>query len=134
MTTDQRLAMMREPMYQPELDLVTTAPDGSIAAFCVCSVDGAANERLDRSEGEIGVVGTRPEFQRRGLGRAMVLAGMSALRQQGLEIATMGVLSSNRAALRTYRSLGFRTRFSKRWYEKSIDPHDQQEAKQDVNG
>lgn len=120
MTVEERLAIMQAPHYRADLDLVAMAPDGTLATFCVCSIDEAENERTWRKEGEIAIVGTRPAFRRRGLGRAMVLAGMAALKEQGMDTATLGVASSNTAALRVYQAIGFQIRFGKRWYTKPV--------------
>jgi mycothiol synthase len=35
MTSGWRIRTLRSPHYQPELDLIVTAPDGSFAGFCV---------------------------------------------------------------------------------------------------
>lgn len=120
MTVELRLAIMQEPYYCPELDLVAIAPDGTLAAFCLCSIDEAENQRTERGEGRIDIVGTRPEFRNQGLGQTMALAGMRGLKEQGMDIANLSTLSSNSAAIRVYRKLGFQRRFSKRWYEKAI--------------
>ena len=39
MTVEQRLAIMREPQYEQELDLVAVAPKGELSAFCICGFD-----------------------------------------------------------------------------------------------
>jgi mycothiol synthase len=120
MTVELRLAIIQEPYYRPELDLVAIAPDGTLAAFCLCSIDEAENEHSEQDEGRIDIVGTRPEFRNQGLGRAMVLAGMRALKEQGMDIATLSTLSSNTGAIGVYQVIGFQRRFGKRWYEKVI--------------
>jgi mycothiol synthase len=119
MTVERRLAMMQGLGYHPELDLVAIAADGTLAAFCVCSIDAAENERTGHKEGEIAIVGRRPEFRRQGLGRAMVLAGMAGLKEHGMDAANLGVCGSNTAALRLHQSVGFETRFAKQWYSKA---------------
>jgi len=93
MTIELRTAIIHAPDYHPELDLVAVAPDGGLAAFCVCSIDEAKNEHTGRNEGEISIVGTRPHFRRQGLGRAMALAGMWALKEREVNTATLGVAS-----------------------------------------
>lgn len=51
-----------------------------------------------------------PERRHRGLGRALILATLAALRRQGLRAATLTVTRENEPALALYRQLGFRTR------------------------
>jgi len=92
--------LMQEPAYRPDLDFVVEAPDGSFAAFCLCWLD--AENRL----GEFEPVGTHPDHQRQGLGRAVCLAGLRGLRAAGAETA---VVFSNpgSAGERLYAELGF---------------------------
>lgn len=120
MTVEERLAIMAAPYYRPELDLVTTAPDGRIAALCLCTVDDADNRRRGTRDGEIAIIGTRKEFQRRGLGRAMVRTALRELQQFGLHTASLGVSSQNAGAVRLYEVAGFRVQSTKSWYSKRV--------------
>lgn len=64
------------PLYRRDLDVVATAPDGSIAAFCTIFYD-------DHTRSAVAVlVGAAAEHQRRGLGRAVLCEGVRRL--QGL--------------------------------------------------
>jgi ribosomal protein S18 acetylase RimI-like enzyme len=116
MTEAGRLAIMRQPHYRPDLDLVAVGPDGALAAFCVCAIDAEENARTGREEGEVAIVGTRPEFRGRGIARNMVLAGMRALRGHGMETAYLTVAGDNAAALRAYEAVGFRPGWRLRLY------------------
>lgn len=104
MTIENRRALMRNPAYIPELDLLLEAPDGTLAAFCYCSIPKEANELSGRSEGEIAIIGTSPAYQKRGLGRAMLLAGLQRLKDFGVETATLGTSSENEGAHSVYFS------------------------------
>ncbi|MFZ5851148.1 MAG: mycothiol synthase [Actinomycetota bacterium] len=57
--------------------------------------------------GEVYVVGVLPEEQGHGLGRALTLAGLAHLRQQGLPAAMLYVDADNVPAIRLYADLGF---------------------------
>ncbi len=79
MTVAQRLAIMRVPTYRPELDLLVIAPNGETAAFCIGSVEDGV--------GFTDPIGTHPRYQRLGLGRAVVTAGLQRL--QGLGVTAV---------------------------------------------
>ncbi|HUS14168.1 MAG TPA: GNAT family N-acetyltransferase [Chloroflexia bacterium] len=121
MTVAQRLAIMRNPAYCADLDLVAIAPDGTWAAFCVCNIDPEANARTGRAEAEIGIVGTRlPGYRGQGLGRAMLLTGLRVLQAASMDTATLGTDSDNAPAIRLYESVGFRTIARTIWLRKAV--------------
>jgi mycothiol synthase len=94
--------------YRPELNLVAVAADGTFAAFCESNIFPEDNARTGRLEGWVGVLGTRRGFRRQGLGRAMLLAGLRALQNVGMETALLGVDADNPSgALGLYQSVGF---------------------------
>lgn len=102
--------VMRKPGYRPERELVAVAPDGRVAATAVTWLDGA--NRLGLFE----PVATRSPFRRLGLGRAVMLAGLRALRDAGMETAVVEYLADNLAAHRLYAGLGFRKVHETRGY------------------
>jgi ribosomal protein S18 acetylase RimI-like enzyme len=120
MTVEHRLSIMHSPDYRPELDLLAVAPDGTFAAFCFCTINAEANAQCGRKAGEVGTMGTRPQFRRRGLGSAMALAGMRRLQGLGMEVAWLTTGSWNVNAQRVFESLGFRTTYSIRWFSKAV--------------
>jgi mycothiol synthase len=63
--------------------------------------------KLDGGDGEVYVVGVDPEYQGRGLGRAVTELGLEHLRARGARRARLYVEGDNAAALATYRGLGF---------------------------
>lgn len=95
------LGLTRAPGYDPELDVVALAPDGRIAAFALGWLDP-----LNRV-GEFEPVGTRPDFQGQGLGRAVLLEGLRRMQARGATAAIVYVEFDNSAAQRLYESLGF---------------------------
>ncbi len=105
--------------YRAELELLAIAPDGSYAAFCCCEIDREDNAQRGCQVGGIGSLGTRREFRRQGLGRAMLLAGLQKLRLEGMEVAKLGVDTENvNLALGLYESVGFRRVFANLAYVK----------------
>lgn len=120
MTVEERLAMMRVPEYDSELDLLVIAPDGRFAAYCTCSISREENERTGRNEGYTDPVATHPDFQRRGLARALLLTGFHKLEQRGIDTAVLGTSSENVAMQRTAKAVGFRVQSTKLWFAKPV--------------
>ena len=96
------LGFMRSPVYRPELDIVAIAPDGRVVAFC--------NGWLDFTNrvGLFEPVGTHPDFQRQGLAKAVLAEGMRRMVAYGMRAVIVCAEHDNHAALRLYRSMGFR--------------------------
>lgn len=93
------LNVQRAPLYRRDLDLVAVAPDGAIAAFTTVWWDPATGV------GAFEPVGAPPEYQRRGLARALMTEGLRRLHALG---ATRAYVSSySPAAHATYAAAGF---------------------------
>ncbi|MCB9161339.1 MAG: GNAT family N-acetyltransferase [Caldilineaceae bacterium] len=69
--------VMESPGYAPERELVIQDPDGAYVAFCIIWFD-----HLNRT-GLFEPVGTHKDYQRRGLGRALLLHGMQRMADAG---------------------------------------------------
>ena len=108
------LAFMRSPVYTPELDLVCVAPDGRIAAFCLCWLDSV------NRVGHLEPVGTHPDFQRRKLGTAQLQAALWRMVEHGMTVASVCVESSNPAGQALYHSAGFRPLFKLHTFTKLL--------------
>lgn len=74
-----------------------------LAGFCWTKVHGDHEPPL----GEIYVVAVDPDFQGRGLGRKLVLAGLRRLASLGLVDGMLYVDAGNRPAIKLYIDLGF---------------------------
>jgi ribosomal protein S18 acetylase RimI-like enzyme len=121
MTLEYRLAMIQTPSYNPDLDLVAIAPDGRLAAYCVCFINADENGLTGRRIGHTDPIATHPDFRRRGLSKALLLTGLSLLRARSIDIAALGTDSRNIAMLRTAGSVGFRITQTVHAYTKTID-------------
>jgi GNAT superfamily N-acetyltransferase len=79
--TLRQLAVMKMPYYDPQLDLMVIAPDGTPAAGCICWVDPVNRVGLFEP------LGTHPRFRRQGLATALMLGGLQRLREHGMQTA-----------------------------------------------
>jgi len=107
-TVEDRLSWMRVPGYDPELDLIAVAPDGTFAAYCMCSISEEENACTGRNEGYTDPVATHPAFRRQGLARVLLLTGFQLLKQRGVETAVLSTWGENTAMQQTAKSVGFR--------------------------
>lgn len=108
MTVEYRLSMMHTPTYDPALDLVVVAPDGSLAAYCMCYINDDENALSGRKDGYTDPLATHPDHQRRGLAQALLLHGMALLKQRGMAYARLGTSGDNVAMRRAAEGVGFR--------------------------
>jgi len=69
--------MQSAPLYRRDLDIVAEAPNGEIAAFSTIWYDD-----VNRSAVCV-LVGTAPEYQRLGLGKAVITEGLRRLQHMG---------------------------------------------------
>jgi ribosomal protein S18 acetylase RimI-like enzyme len=96
------LDFRRSPVYRPDLDLVSIAPDGRVASFCIVWLDDINRVGLFEP------VGTVPQFQRMGLGRAVLTEGMRHMAACGMRTAIVGALGEDAASNGLYYSAGLR--------------------------
>jgi hypothetical protein len=115
MTTENRLIIMNTSGYDPSLDLVVVAPDGSIAANCICSVN--EQEKLGFTD----PVSAHPRFQGIGLVRALLLTGMRLLKERGMTRARLGTSGDNIRMQRSAESVGFQIEYKTIWFSKEVN-------------
>ena len=91
--------VQRAPLYRRDLDLVAVAPNGDFSAFCTLWFDDVTRTAAFEP------VGTHPDHQRKGLGKALMAEGLRRVRDLGATLCTVGSYSERAGAL--YASLGF---------------------------
>ncbi len=101
---------MRASGYDPQLDIVAIAPDGEVASFAMCWLDQVSQD------GQFEPVGTTPQFQRLGLGKAVLLEGMNRMRQRGMQNAIVIVDAAEEPARQLYESVGMTIRWKIQLY------------------
>ncbi len=100
-TNDDYATFMHLPGYHPDLDVVTLASDGSIAAYVMGWIDP-----INRI-GDFGPVGTRLEFRRRGYARLALLESLRRMQAYDMNRVCISTGISNTPAHNLYSSLGF---------------------------
>lgn len=117
MTIERRLSILNVEGFDPALDLVVAAPDGRLAAYCVGSINQRENALTGCKTGYTDPLATHPDFQRRGLCRALLCAAMALLRQRGMQTARLGTSQENQAMRKAAEAVGFQVEAESWWYE-----------------
>jgi ribosomal protein S18 acetylase RimI-like enzyme len=118
-TVEHRRELLSSDEYS---HLVVVDPSGEFAAYCESSICRAEWQLSGQRIGWIDYIGTRPERQRQGLGRAALLAALHWLQAQGARTAMLATISTNVPATSLYTRAGF-TRadvVEPRTYQKAI--------------
>lgn len=68
----------------------------------------------------IHMFGIVPEYQGKGFGKKLLSVGLRDLRDKGNKTVELTVDEANRPACALYESLGFKEKFTRLWYEKSV--------------
>jgi mycothiol synthase len=89
-------------VYDGERDLFVRSPDGRGASACTIWFDPV------NAVGLFEPVGTHPDFQGQGLGKAVLAEGLRRMKAAGMRRAVLGFDPTNAAALALYTSMGFR--------------------------
>lgn len=105
------LRFMRSPVYDPKRDLVAVSPYGRIASFMVWWPDPSGIAQIEP-------FGTHPEFQREGVGRALIQYGLRSMHDAGMALCRVTTDESCTDATAFYESVGFRDVGRLRWWRK----------------
>jgi len=120
MTDDWRRCVLTMPQYLPALDLVAVDAAGVLAGFCLCWFSQRGYDTSGGPVGQIEPIGVLPDFQQRGLGRALVLEGLRRMQARGATTAYVDSDGENDASYALYESVGFRTAYTVLKYRRDV--------------
>ncbi len=124
LTPEYRRTWMQVPGYNPALDLVAVAPDGTLAAYVYYAVRLEENEISRIRTGAVDSAGTLPVYRGMGLARALLLAGLPRLKACGMETASLTTASYNVAMQQAAYRAGYRQTGQILYYARSINAGD----------
>lgn len=110
LTAEKYERLLTVPHYRLEDDLVVEAPNGSLAAYALTWWDPKG------LVGELEPVGTHPDHQRRGLGRAVVTTAVEVLHARGARIVQVYSDMNLAGAEGLYPAVGFQRHATHRRY------------------
>jgi mycothiol synthase len=96
-------------------DIIAAFDRGRPTAYCWTRLD-----RKEKGYGRIYMLGVDPDHRGRGMGREVLMAGLSYLKAKGIRVVDLTVDRENKVARALYRSAGFRRHRSSLWYEKGL--------------
>lgn len=89
-------------------NMVVATVGGDVVAFCGYGMwRGAKDEEPPASEGEIVGIYVLTQFQRNGIGKALLEQAERQLKQQGFSTVSLWVLEGNTKAQAFYKAMGF---------------------------
>ena len=115
----ERFMEFRDVSLDPMTFSLAMAGD-DIVGVCLSDVSAVYNRENGTSWGWVNVLGVRPPYRRRGLGRFLLADGMRWLLEQGMDTIHIGVYAENEKALDLYRSVGFENANGSYWFEKKL--------------
>ena len=102
-------------------DIVLAFDSDKPIGYCWTRINSWKNKTSGEGAGRIYMLGVDPDYQGRGLGRQLLLVGLSYLRSKGPRVVELTVDRGNKAARALYKSVGFKLWTSTLWYEKKLD-------------
>jgi len=118
MRTEWRQRTLQRPEYIPDLDLVIVAPNGQLAAFCVCWLAQNINGEIS---GQIEPLGVHADFRKLGLGKAILTEGLKRLVAKGAKHIYVQTDNYRDAAFKLYESTGFHVLHNILMYRKDYE-------------
>ena len=113
---DKELHRVSDPTFRAEDNLVAVDQDGRITGLCILV--------FPQTEGNLPMVddlAVVPSYRRRGIGRALLLAGLRRIREEGYSTAGIAVDSEHpNKAFRLYESVGFAPKAQSAVYRKEL--------------
>jgi mycothiol synthase len=119
-TIEEIIYRINLPNSSPD-DIFLILDSDKPVGYCWTRVEVWKKKALGEGTGRIYMLGVDPDYRGRGLGKQLLLAGLSYLKNKGLRVALLTVDSENKAARVLYTSVGFELWKSSLWYEKRLD-------------
>jgi mycothiol synthase len=103
----------------PENIIVTCLKNKPIG-YCWTRIMIEENPAAVGMKGEIHMLGVDPDFRKKGIGRNVLLAGLSHLKSKGITNVQLTADGKDPVVLSLYESVGFKVCSRTEWYEKKL--------------
>jgi mycothiol synthase len=119
-TVDEMMLRTRLPGSSRKDIIMAFESDREPIGYCWTKAYRSADEDPNQRMGRIHMLGVDPDYRGRGIGRQLLVAGISELARKGIRIIELTVDQENKTACALYRSMGFKVWRSSLWYEKKM--------------
>ncbi len=109
----------RDAAEDPESFSLAMVGD-EIVGVCLSAEDMTYNKENGTKWGWINILGVRPPYRRKGVGKFLLTDGMKWVLEQAMDTVYIGVYAKNEKALDLYLSVGFEKERESLWFEKRI--------------
>ena len=113
-STEAYLSLTRLPVYDPTLDMLAVAPDGTLVASCICWPDAPSGVATFEP------VGVTLAHRGRRLTGAILREAATRLRARGHTEARVGTAHFNLSAIKAYLAAGFEPAGASHWWAKTL--------------
>ncbi|MBN2258395.1 MAG: GNAT family N-acetyltransferase [Anaerolineaceae bacterium] len=120
MKRDDVLSIMRTTSYDRELDLVVVSPGGRLAGLCTCNIEEELSKVLPHPLGSTDPVLVHPDFQGKGIARALIWSGWEKLKSRGIEQAELSTSSQNSKGIAAFTKAGYRIDGRLQWFSHPV--------------
>ncbi len=119
-TVDEMILRTRLPGCSRKDIIIAFGRDKQPIGYCWTKTYLSEDKDPNQRRGRIHMLGVDPDYRGRGMGRQLLIAGISELARKNLRVIEVTVDQENKAACALYRSAGFKDRKSSLWYEKKM--------------
>ncbi len=119
-TTEEIAYSLQLSHCSPE-DVVLICDGDKPVGYCWTKINCETEVTDGKKKGRILMMGVDPDYRGKEIGKIALLAGLTLLKNKGVEVVELDVDSENKAARALYRSFGFERWSSTLWYEKIIE-------------
>lgn len=119
MTSEWRTRTLKQPAYIADLDLVVTAPNGTLAGFCICWLNRSSARGVS---GQVEPLGIREPYRNLGIGKSLLTEGLRRLQAHGAQTMFVETDNDRDEAFMLYESVGYRVLEDVLVYRKDYAP------------
>ena len=101
-------------------DIILACDGDTVIGYCWTRIYVGKNKTAGGGKGRIYMLGVDPDHRGRGVGKEVLMAGLSYLKGNDVGTVELTVDGENEAARALYRSAGFRVQARSLWYEKAL--------------